>query len=274
MRWLTICVLSLAMATAAGAQANVPIQQSQISLSVTYPASSLNQAATEAPQNQVPTTSLSVPATVFLPPGQGRHPAIVFAHDGKNGVNAGVKSRCEDLAREGFVVLAPDYQGDGLGKAVKNEAAIHTLMAAREYLNEHPRVKQNFVGLMGTSEGGYLALQAAIAEMGRWNCVVQASGAIDVPSTNTRIQSQVLLQHGDKDKVVLRKHANYLDATLRKAGTSCELKEYTLLDHDFWFWEGKDYTVEQKAQADWAWEDVVNFLHDNLGGEGAGTNAR
>ena len=284
MRRLIFPVLTLAILGSSAALAEGPVQQSQVQYTVTYTAPQKAAPVTtpstpgQTPAVQTPVVqpkiSFSVPATLFVPVGQGRHPAIVFAHDGQSGVTETMKRRCEDLARQGFVVLAPQYKGDGMGKAVKNIAAVQTLMHARGFLTKHPRVEQNNIGLMGTSQGGYLSLLAAIEDAGKWRCVVQAGGAIDVPSTGTRITSRIFLQHGDMDRVVLRKHANYLNATFRKAGTTCELKEYTLLDHNFWFWEDKSYTVEEQAQADWAWDDVVVFLNRNLRNGSAGGNVK
>jgi len=52
---------------------------------------------------------VDVPAFLAVPRGVGLYPAVVFVHR-RSGWHDRLKAQALRLAREGFVVLAPDYQ--------------------------------------------------------------------------------------------------------------------------------------------------------------------
>ena len=214
----------------------------------------------------------AVQATLFAPTKPGKHPGVVFLHEGSQGLTVPFKARCRDLAQSGLVVLAPHYKGTG-GPEV-TEPLLAEVEAAREYLASHFAVREGKVGILGTGQGGYLAVQSAICDPAAWRCVVQAGGAIDVPSCSKNIRSAVYIQHGERDLHTRLADARWLNAELKRAGGSSQLREYTMLDHGMWFWEDRGYDTDQIAQAKWAWEDLTNYLTRAMGASATGTMAR
>ena len=52
--------------------------------------------------------NLEITARLYLPPGTGPHPAVLFVH-GRRGWGEQAESQVERIARQGYAVLAPDY---------------------------------------------------------------------------------------------------------------------------------------------------------------------
>ena len=104
---------------------------------------------------------------LFMPDGPGPHPAVAFIH------GSGASNRdgfwyltpADHLARQGIAVLLPDKRGTG-----KSDGAWHTAsfddfaadaLAAVRVLAEQPTVARDRIGLVGFSQGGWIAPLAA-----------------------------------------------------------------------------------------------------------------
>ncbi len=127
---------------------------------------------------------LQVKGVLFLPPGDGRHPAVLFNHGGVSGVSNDMKRRGRDLAALGYVVLAPSYRGedgsDGVVEVAKGE--VDDVLAGASVLADHPRVDPDRMAVTGTSHGALISVLAAAREPDRFRCVVSACGVMDVVS--------------------------------------------------------------------------------------------
>jgi carboxymethylenebutenolidase len=112
------------------------------------------------------------------PAGSGKAPAVVLLQEWW-GINAHIEDLCDRLAKEGFVVLAPDlYHGkiakdateaSALMTALDTLSAVGEIAGAAGHLKEHPRGNGK-VGVMGFCMGGALSFAAA--------CHVEGLGAV------------------------------------------------------------------------------------------------
>jgi dienelactone hydrolase len=99
-----------------------------------------------------------VVGTLFLPPGEGRHPAIIVLSGSEGGT---YEPAAAVYASHGFVTLALAYFGmEGLPPALV-EIPVETVGRAISWLKAHPRVNKDAIGVWGASKGAELALLAA-----------------------------------------------------------------------------------------------------------------
>jgi dipeptidyl aminopeptidase/acylaminoacyl peptidase len=129
-----------------------------------------------------PSDGLTVRGFFFLPDTESVHPAVIFNHGGVSGVSADVKRRARDLARLGYVVVAPAYRGEGGSEGRVEVAAgeVDDVLAAASILAHHPLVDPKRIGIAGSSHGALIAVLAAAREPKRFRCVVEACGVMDV----------------------------------------------------------------------------------------------
>lgn len=136
------------------------------------------------PQSEVSyrSTDLTVRGFLFLPPGAGPHPAVIFNHGGVSGVSADMKRRGRDLARLGYVVLEPAYRGEGGSEGRVEVAAgeVGDVLAAAAILARDPRVRADRMAVIGSSHGALVSVLAAAREPERFRCLVEACGVMDV----------------------------------------------------------------------------------------------
>lgn len=129
------------------------------------------------PQQVVYTTEdgWTVHAQLFLPPGGGKHPAVLFMHGGpRRQMLLGWHNRDyyhaayafnQYLAARGYVVLSVNYRsGIGYGTAFRNAPGYgrggateyQDILDGARWLQRHERVDPDRIGLWGGSYGGYL----------------------------------------------------------------------------------------------------------------------
>ena len=131
-----------------------------------------------------PSDSLLVRGFLTLPKKSGRRPTVLFNHGGVSGVSADMKRRSIDLAKEGYVVFAPAYRGEGGSEGRIEVAAgeVDDVLAAADILSRHPRVRADRMAITGSSHGALISVLAAAREPERFRCVVAACGVMDVVS--------------------------------------------------------------------------------------------
>lgn len=132
-----------------------------------------------------------IPAYLFLPDGPGPRPAVLALHptgDLGKGIPAGLGDRpnrnyAEELARRGWVVLAPDYvyMGDAqrdpyeLGYASGTMKGIYNHVRGVDLLASLPGVDDGRIGAIGHSLGGHNSLFVALFDR-RVRAVVTSCG--------------------------------------------------------------------------------------------------
>jgi dipeptidyl-peptidase 4 len=203
---------------------------------------------------------ISVPNQLFLPkglkPGEKR-PALIFVHGGPvrqmllgyhymhfyhwaYGMN-------QWLANQGYVVLSVNYRsGIGYGRSFRNAAntggrgnsEYQDVVAGGKYLQSHPNVDPDRIGIWGLSYGGVLTSQALARNSDMFKAGVDLAGvhlwgsSLDPESVSFKSstigaidgwKSPVLLVHGDDDRNVAFQQTTGLVQLLRARNVEYEL---------------------------------------------------
>jgi len=118
---------------------------------------------------------------VFIPAGGGPFPgAVLIQGSGSSDrTNLWARTFAETLARAGVATLLPDKRGSGASGGDWMDASFEVLardaLAGVERLRQHAVVEDDRVGLVGLSQGGFVAPLAATLGEVAW--VVDVSGA-------------------------------------------------------------------------------------------------
>ena len=140
---------------------------------------------------QYKSDDLTINAYVYEPPGAGsgdRYPGMVFAHGGPTGqYNDTYQLQMQFFARQGYVVLAPNFRGgSGYGKEFSElndgcwaHCDLDDLVAGVEYLKTLPYVDPDNMGITGTSHGGLLSMAGATFANGVFKASIPHGGTAD-----------------------------------------------------------------------------------------------
>lgn len=250
-------------------------------------------------------------AFLALPAGQGPRPVVVLAHGGPVGVgdNLRFNPEVQFLAALGYAVLQVNYRGsDGYGTAFR-EAGYHAagtaieddIAAALDAALARFPLDASRMCIMGSSYGGYSALQSSIRWPERFRCAVSIAGISDrplfftasdsgnLPATRAELErvvgdprqalaamvetsplyryreltTPVLLVHGREDSRVDFEHARRLVRMLELAGRDPLLLAFADEGHAW----------DQLADVDRAYRAIAGFLRAHLGEVAGGTGA-
>lgn len=129
-------------------------------------------------QVRVPAGRHSLACTLTLPPGEGRRPAVAFAHGSGPALRSFNSTFALFFARHGHVVLSCDKRGVGqsggdyLGERASEQALdgyARDVEAQARWLAAQPEVDSARVGLSGASQAGWIMPLAASREPAiRW----------------------------------------------------------------------------------------------------------
>jgi dipeptidyl aminopeptidase/acylaminoacyl peptidase len=206
-------------------------------------------------------------------------PLIVNVHGGPHGVRDywGFDSEVQLLANAGYSVLQVNYRGSGGygNKLLKSgflqwgDGIQRDIIAATEWAIATGLTKKGNICIMGSSFGGYSALQAATLAPDLFKCAVGVSGIYDLNMMKSsgdvplksfgisyleqvlgsdeaqlkayspvyqvqKLQAEVLLAHGKRDKRAPLEHALKLKTAMDKAGKSYEWLEFNDEKHGFY----------------------------------------
>jgi dipeptidyl-peptidase 4 len=230
---------------------------------------------------------------LFLPsglkPGEKR-PAIIFVHGGPvrqmllgyhymhfyhwaYGIN-------EWLASKGYVVMSVNYRsGIGYGRSFRQapntggrgNSEYQDVLAGGKYLQSHPNVDPDRIGIWGLSYGGVLTAQALARNSDIFKMGVDLAGvhlwgsALDPESVSFKSsaigaidgwKSPVLLVHGDDDRNVAFQQTTGLVQLLRPRNVEYELIVFPDDTHESMLHSRWIYTLER----------MEKFIDKHLGG--------
>lgn len=122
---------------------------------------------------QPPSTPAAIPATLRLPPGEGRFPAVVILH-GSGGVDGRGEQYARAFAAAGIASLEVDMwtargvaNRDGIARRPTLIHAMPDAYGALRFLATHPRISADRVGAMGMSFGANLSVIVASDQVGK-----------------------------------------------------------------------------------------------------------
>ena len=177
---------------------------------------------------------------------QGKRPGVVVVHDWM-GIGPFAKSKCDDLARLGYVALAADIYGVGVRPANAQEAGAQ----AGKYKGDRALLRARVVAALDALRGTGMADPKKIAaigfcfggttviELARSGAdvagVVSFHGGLDSPSPadGKNIKGKVLALHGADDPYVPAADLAAFEDEMRKAGVDWRLVKYGGAVHAF-----------------------------------------
>jgi carboxymethylenebutenolidase len=209
---------------------------------------------------------------VAVPEGTGKHPGILLSHY-QHGLGPFTHRNAEYLAREGFVVVAPDHYHHTPGETdlTKRKAAfrdarlIADMQAATAWLRAHPRVIAQATAIMGHCMGGRQTLLGAATVPG-FRCAIDCYGGSvmkahgEGPTVFERLSSircPVAGFFGVEDTNPPPEDVRKIEAELKRHGIETDFHIYENTGHAFMDTDQKRYV---DASARDAWTRILAFL--------------
>lgn len=210
---------------------------------------------------------IELAGTIYAPRSSGPHPAIVMVH------GSGPETRKEYaffarlFARQGFVGLVYDKRGSGAStgnlSASDYQDYARDALAAVRFLEQRREVRPGCIGLLGFSEGEWVAPLAAIRSSAvAFLIVVAPSGVSPAQQVNQEIALR-LRAHGFPEQIVRRALAlnDPLFEYQRTGRGAAELRsELHEARKESWFEQAQDIPAELYPPGDYAWwRSVMDF---------------
>ena len=203
------------------------------------------------------------------PAGTDKAPALVLIQE-YWGINDHIRSLADRLAKEGFLVIAPDlYHGKvakdaaeagALMTALDTLAAVKEIGATADFLKAHARGNGK-VGVIGFCLGGALALASA-CHLDGLSAVVPFYGLPpDEKVDYAKVSAPILMHVAKRDAWVTVEKAEAVKKKLEAAGKSITLETY---DADHAFVNDTRPEIYDAANAALAWSRSIEFLQKNL----------
>jgi carboxymethylenebutenolidase len=202
-----------------------------------------------------------VPITVALPPGKGPFPPVLFIH-AKRGWDSAEEAHMRELAGQGFLTVAPDWQS---GRMIERWPSEHNpetetdVEAALDYLMQHPDACKMPVGLVGQSRGPYYAIRLAAKRGEDIAAIVSYYGHMQNPNAPEpdqlfrvapevmQLTTPMLFLIGEQDFELRRMVGGRAFYALWERGVPVEYQVYPLARRAFDF--RVDQTPEEKIAA-------------------------
>lgn len=220
-----------------------------------------------------------VRAFVARPDGPGPYPAVIMVHEWW-GLNKEVVEKAEELAKQGYVVVAPDtLRGSSTGwipRAIYQVATVDTAQvnsdvdAVYTWLAAQPDVVADKIAIMGFCYGGRTSLLYSIH-----NPQIAATGifygmADTTPQQLETLGGPVLGIWGGADASIPLAEVDTLAANLEAAGVPHTFRVFENQPHAFV--KSVDEIRQGGAQGE-AWNDLLVFLDGALKASGSTTPA-
>jgi len=213
---------------------------------------------------------------VVYPEKKEKAGAVIVIHE-IFGMTDWVRGVADQLAKEGFIALAPDLLsgmgpngggtdslGEDVGKVIKSlspEAVVARLDAVYDYAVALPSANGN-VGVVGFCWGGGASFNYATAQPKLDAAVVYYGTPPADPASYAKIVAPVRGHYGGDDARVTATIPT-AEAAMTKAGKSFTAKVYEGAGHGFLRQQGERSGANLKA-AEQAWPATVEFFHERL----------
>jgi carboxymethylenebutenolidase len=191
-----------------------------------------------------------VPMTLLLstPAGDGPHPAVIVVHH-RDGFDDFTKKVCDDLAKEGFVAMAPDFYHwpPVLEPARENpfptdDEIVKDVNASVDWLKARGDVDSGRIGILGHCMGGRMSFLGASTNPAIGACVVYYGGNMFKPWGGEHappfdklngLNAPVIGFFGNDDGNPSPDDVNKIDAELTKLGKTHTFHRYDGAGHAF-----------------------------------------
>jgi len=199
-----------------------------------------------------------VPAEIATPSGKGPFPPVLFIH-AKRGYEGDERAHIRELAEQGFLVVAPDWQS---GRFIERWPSAHNpetemdVEAGLDYLMSLPDACKQPVGIVGLSRGPYYAIRLAAKRGQDIAAIVSYYGHMQNPNAPEPDQlfriapevmqftTPILYQIGEADFELRRINGGRAFYALWERGVPVEYQVYPMARRAFDF--RPDQTPEEK----------------------------
>lgn len=201
---------------------------------------------------------VDVPMEIAVPEGAGPFPPVLFIH-AKRGYDEAERAHITELAEQGFLVVAPDWQS---GRMIERWPSEHDpstendVEAGLNYLKAHPLAKKQPVGIVAQSRGPYYAIRLAAKRGADIAAIVSYYGHMQNPNAPEpdqlfrvapeimQINTPMLYLIGEQDFELRRINGGRAFYALWERGVPIEYQVYPLARRAFDF--RVDQTPEEK----------------------------
>ncbi len=213
-----------------------------------------------------------VPVEIATPAGKGPFPPVLFIH-AKRGYEGDERAHVRELAEQGFLVVAPDWQS---GRFIERWPSAHNpeteldVEAGLNYLKSLANACKQPVGIVGLSRGPYYAIRLAAKRGPDIAAIVSYYGHMQNPNAPEpeqlfsvapevgQLNTPILFLIGDADFELRRMNGGRAFYALWERGVPVEWQEYPMARRAFDF--RLDQTPEEKIAARHARERAKNWL--------------
>lgn len=201
------------------------------------------------------------------PRQEGSYPGVVMIHEWW-GLNDQIRQMAEQLAAEGYQVLAVDlYEGKvaatpeearGLAQSLDKAKAVANMRTAADFLRSKGAAK---IASFGWCFGGGQSLQLALSGESLDATVIYYGDLETDEKKLSVIHWPVLGIFGGKDQSIKPETVAEFDGTLDKLGVENEIHIYPNVGHAFANPSGANYAPEETRDA---WKKTLDFLKRSL----------
>ena len=207
-----------------------------------------------------------------LPPGQGKHGAIVVIQEWW-GLNDWIRANTDRFAQQGYVALAVDlYRGKStsspdeaheLMRGMPEDRAMGDLETAFQWLAARPDVDPGRIGSIGWCMGGGYSLALAVEEPKLRAAVVNYGRLVTAPEKIAKIHAALLGNFGGQDRGIEAADVRAFETQLKKTDTDVDIKIYDADGHAFM--NPNNAKGYDEASAKDAWARIDAFFTRTLG---------
>lgn len=213
-----------------------------------------------------------VPVEVARPAGKGPFPPVLFIH-AKRGYDGDERAHVRELAAQGFLVVAPDWQS---GRFIERWPAAHNpdtemdVEAGLDYLKSLPNACKGKVGVVGLSRGPYYAIRLAAKRGADIAAIVSYYGHMQSPNAPepeqlfsiapeiAKLNTPMLFLIGEQDYELRRMSGGRAFYALLERGVPVEYQVYPMARRAFDF--RPDQWPEEKIATKHARERAKTWL--------------
>ncbi len=198
----------------------------------------------------------------FVQSDQGRGRGVLVLHS-LWGLTSSVKSRCDQLADEGYTVLAPDInfgelpesQQEGLDRlgAASPDRLANLVLSSARLLNEQSTAGP--IAIVGFGMGGSLGLWASVRLKDLVKGVVSYYGTQQIDFAGS--ESTYLIHYASQDEFISDDEAAFMEATMGLEGLGVDVQRYPDTEHGFCEPDGESFDPEACERA---WARTLQFL--------------
>jgi len=215
---------------------------------------------------------VDIPVEIAVPEGPGPFPPVLFIH-AKRGYDDAERSHIQELAEQGFLVVAPDWLS---GRMIERWPSEHhpdtekDVELALDYLRVHPLANKQPIGIVAVSRGPYFAIRLATKRPTDIAAIVSYYGHMQNPNAPEpdqlfrvapevmQITTPILYLIGESDFELRRMSGGRAFYALWERGVPVEYQVYPMARRAFDF--RPDQTPEEKIATRHARQKARDWL--------------